>query len=174
MLVVFLSFMPSLAERVHVDTLHVGIILSVGIFLAGLLQVPFGWLSDKLDMTGRLIQISVGTCFGMFSLFLMPLAPGFPALLAAGALMGVGAAVSMPPLTSSAISIGHQAGMGAWMGIFSSVRSLAFAVTPIFCGLIMDILGIDAVFYLFGLLCLLGTLAFIHYALRRLHGAVIS
>jgi len=173
MLVVFLSFLPSLAEeKIHLDPFHIGIIISLGIFVAGILQVPFGWISDKWDMTGKLIQISFGTCIGMLSLFMIPLCPNFTALAVAGILMGLGAAVSMPPLTSAAIDIGHQAGMGAWMGIFSAARSLAFAVTPILCGLIMDYLGIDSVFYLFGILCVVGTISFLHYARLRLKGVL--
>ena len=57
MLVVFISFMPSLAIHRHLDTVHIGIILSLGIFFAGILQIPFGTLADKLDNTGKFLQI---------------------------------------------------------------------------------------------------------------------
>jgi len=172
-LVVFMSFLPSLAERIHIDMLHVGFIMSLSIFLAGIFQTPFGWVADKMDAMGRLIQISIGTCVCMLALLVLPFCPGFYALLGAGALIGMGSAVSMPPLTSFAVEIGHKAGMGNWMGIFTASRSIAFALTPLVCGVVMDLLGINSVFYVLTIFSFFGTLAFLYFAWKRMKGEKI-
>ena len=170
MMAVFLSFLPSLAAKINVDANHIGIIISVGIFLAGILQIPFGKFADRLDRVGKLIQISTGTAVGMLALVAMPFCPDFTALLAAGCLMGMGAAISMPALTSISVGIGHKAGMGSWMGIFYAAMSIGLVVTPLISGIVMDHLGIEAVFYVLALLVLFGGLGYFYYIRRRLAG----
>ncbi|MBD3425910.1 MAG: MFS transporter [Candidatus Omnitrophica bacterium] len=164
---VFISFLPSLATLVDVDPDHIGIIISIGIFLAGVLQVPFGRFSDRLDRAGKFIQIGSGTTIGMTALFAMPFCPGFDALLVAGSLVGLGAAIAVPAISSLSVTIGHKAGMGAWMGIINTARSVGLAITPLLAGIFMDHWGVDTVFYLFGLLALFGLLGLGYFVFKR-------
>ena len=171
MMAVFVSFVPSLAEhKMKMDAEHVGLIISVGILLAGALQVPFGKVADRIDRVGRLIQIGVGTSVGMFAVLAVPYCPGFWALLTASAFVGIGAAVTTPAVTSISVHIGHRFGMGSWMGIVSSARSLGFVLTPLVFGVIMDRIGINAVFYVLALLIFFGGLGYAYYVHRRLKG----
>ncbi len=170
MMAVFLSFLPSLASKINVDVNHIGMILSVGIFLAGILQVPFGRLSDRLDRIGKLLQIGTGMSVGMLALIAMPFCPDFTALLVSGALMGTGAAISMPALTNISVGIGHKVGMGSWMGIFYAAMSIGLVVTPLLSGIVMDHLGIESVFYVLAMLALFGGLGYLYYIRRRLKG----
>ena len=165
---VFISFVPSLASRIHLDPRHTGIVISTGIFFGGILQIPSGRFADRLSRTGKLFQVSVGTSVGMLAIFVMPLCPDFYALMAAGALVGVGAAISTPALMGLSITIGHKAGMGLWMGIFSAATSTGIVLAPIVAGIIMDHLGIDMVFTVSGCIILFGTLLYGHFVGRRL------
>jgi len=169
MTTVFISFVPSLAMVRHLDTAHIGLIIFVGIVLAGLLQVPFGKVADSLDHTGQLIQIGAGASVSMLALLAMPLCPDFTALLISGAIVGVGAAITTPSLTAIAVQIGHKVGMGSWMGIFMAVRSIGFILTPLIFGIVLDHMGVDSVFYLLALLVVflgLGAFYFIHRRLK--------
>jgi len=170
MIAVFMSFLPSFAARINMDPDHVGIIISIGIFLAGVLQVPFGKLSDRHSTLGKLLQVATGTSIGMFALFVIPMCPDFKALLAAGAFLGLGAAVSAPALINLSVGIGERVGMGSWMGIFNAAMSVGFVVTPLLSGVIMDHFGIDAVFYLFGIFLFLGILWAAYYIHKRALG----
>lgn len=170
MTAVLLSFLPSLASKINVDTRHIGIIISVGVLLAGVLQVPFGRLADRFDPIGKLIQVGAGVSVGMFALLEMPSCPDFSALLIAGAFLGLGAAISTPALTSISVGIGHKAGMGFWMGIFYAAMSVGMVITPLVSGIIMDHMGIDSVFYTLALVAFFGSLAYIYYVSRRLRG----
>jgi MFS family permease len=164
----FISFVPSLAERIKMDPSHVGIILSIGIFLAGLLQIPSGRIAEKLDELGKMIQIGTGTCISMLALFVMPFCPDFRALLAAGCILGVGTAISTSALLCINVEIGKKAGMATWIAVYNVAINLGFVVTPLLAGIIMDHLGIDAVFYLFGLLAFFIILGFAQYIRLRI------
>ena len=154
MISVFLSFLPSLADSIRIDPDHIGIILSFGIFFAGIFQILFGRLADKLTTVGKLIQIGTGTTIGMLCLFIMPLCPNFHALLITGGILGLGASISAPALLSLSVGIGKRAGMGFWMAILSTAMSVGVVITPLLAGVIMDHYGIDAVFYSLGLVML--------------------
>jgi MFS transporter, DHA1 family, multidrug resistance protein len=167
MMTVFLSFLPSLAESVNVNPDHVGLILSFGIFMAGILQVPFGKLSDKLSKPGRLLQISAGTSVSMTALFVMPLCPDFHWLMAAGALIGTGAGISTPALMNLSMGVGKDVGMGSWMGVTNTAMSIGFMVAPLLSGIVMDMLGIDKVFYVLGTVAVCGGLMYAYYMYRR-------
>jgi len=166
MMAVFISFVPSLADTVNVNTEHIGVIISLGIFLAGILQIPFGRLSDRFDRPGKLIQIGAGMSVGMVAVLVMPLCPDFTALVVAGALLGVGASIAVPALTGISVSIGERYGMGAWMGILHAAMSVGLVLTPLVFGVVMDHLGIHAVFYLLGLVVFFGTSGYLLYIRR--------
>lgn len=170
MMAVFLSFLPSLASEINVDTHHIGIILFVGILLAGVLQIPTGRLADRLDRNGKLIQIGIGSSLTMLALLVIPLCPDFKALLVTGCFMGVGAAISAPALLNISVGIGRRAGMGTWMGFLTAAMSVGLVITPLVSGIVMDHLGIDAVFYVLAVIAFFGWWGAFYYIHRRLLG----
>ncbi|MFC1549103.1 MFS transporter [Candidatus Omnitrophota bacterium] len=168
-LTIFMSFLPSLAEKLNIDTKHIGIIIAVGLFVCGLLQIPFGKLSDRFDRFGKLIQIGSGTTICMFVLFSMPFCPDYSALLITGCFLGLGTAVTTSALSSFSVGIGKRTGMGTWLSFFNAATCTAFVITPILSGIIMDYFGIDSVFYVFGLVTFFGILASGYFITRRLN-----
>ena len=168
----FLAFLPSLAAVHNINPDHIGIILSVGLLLAGALQIPFGRLSDRFDSTGKLFQVSAGTSVSMLALFVMPFCPDFAALLVAGSFLGLGTAISMPAIMSLSMGIGQRVGMGSWMGIINSARSIGFLAAPLAAGIIMDHMGIDMVFYLIASVVFFCGLLYLYFVKRRLRGHV--
>lgn len=167
MTVTFIAFVPSLADKIKMDPNHIGIILSVGILFAGLLQIPMGRIAEKLDKIGKMIQIGTGTSISMFSLFVMPFCPDFRALLLAGSILGLGISISTSALLNISVDIGKKAGMSMWMSIYYTAINVGVIITPLLAGIIMDHLGIDVVFYLFGLLGLFFVLGGVHYIRSR-------
>ncbi len=166
MLAVFMSFLPSVAMKDRVDVSHIGIIISAGIFLAGLLQIPFGRMADKLDNIGKFLQAGAGSAIGMSALFVVPFCPDFHALLVAGLFVGIGTAVSISALSDLSVGIGKKVGMGSWMGIYNAAFSAGFALTPIAAGIIMDRMGIDSVFYVFGILAFFAVLMCVYFLFK--------
>ena len=158
MMAVFISYLPSFAERININPEHVGFIITIGIILAGLLQIPLGKLADKFDSVGKFIQMSVGMTIGMLALLAIPLCPDYRALVVVSAFIGLGAGITAPALAGMSIRIGKKVGMGSWMGIIHAARSLGFVCAPLIFGIILDHMGINEVFYLIALFVLIGML----------------
>ena len=169
-LVVFVSFIPSLAGHLNVNTEHIGLIISFAILIAGLLQIPMGKIADKLDRFGKLVQISIGMVIAMITVLVLPLCPDFAGLMTAAFFIGLGTAVSTPAISALAVNIGSRVGMGSWMGILNAARSIGFILSPLLFGITMDYLGIDAVFYLLGLIVFLGIFVYGYYIRKRMTG----
>ena len=165
---VFMSFLPSLAEKININTSHIGLIISLSILIAGLLQVPFGKVSDKFDRGSKLIIIGIGMTVSMFAFFMMPFCPNFGALLITGIFIGLGMAVAVPSLTGISVNIGQKTGMTFWMGVVNIFRSIGFVLTPLFAGIIMDHMGVDAVFYIFGMFLLFALSLYVYYSSKKI------
>lgn len=164
---VFMSFLPSIAVRDSVDMIHIGIIISTAILVAGLLQIPFGKIADSHTQLGKILQSSVGISVSMLALSALPFCPDFKALFLAGFFMGLGAAIYGPALSGISVKIGQKIGMGRWMGIFWAVMSIGLVFAPLTAGIIMDRFGVDSVFYSFGIFAFFGLLFCVYYIRQK-------
>ncbi|MDP8262005.1 MAG: MFS transporter [Candidatus Ancaeobacter aquaticus] len=167
---VLMSFLPTLAQNVKIDASQVGIIISVGILCAGILQTPFGKLADRLKGAGKLYQIIIGSIIGTLALVALPFFSDFSMFLVLGSVIGIGAAISTPAIMSISVLAGQVSGMGMWMAILNTAMSIGFIVTPLVSGIVMDSMGINSVFYLFGCVSLAGTAICFYYMRKRLKG----
>jgi len=164
---VFMSFLPSIGIKDSLDMIHIGFIISLAIFIAGLLQIPSGKVADYYGRLGKILQGAIGVSISMMAVFTLPFCPDFRALLLSGCFVGLGVAVAVPAISNLSVGVGQKIGMGRWMGIFSAVMSIALVIAPIGAGIIMDRLGIDSVFYSTGIFAFFCVLACIHYLLRK-------
>ena len=164
---VFMSFVPSIAIKDFVDMIHIGFIISLSIFIAGILQIPFGKIADRHDRLGKLLQSSVGISVSMMAIFVLPFCPDFKALFLSGCFMGLGMAICTPALSSISVEIGRETGMGMWMGVFWSVMSAGLVIAPLTAGIIMDHLGIDSVFYSFAIFAFFSVIVCVYYSYRK-------
>ena len=164
---VFMSFLPSIAVRDFVDMIHIGFIISVSIFIAGLLQIPFGRFADRHDRPGKLLQSAAGISVSMMAILVLPFCPDFRALFLSGCFMGLGVGICAPALSGLSVGIGQKAGMGRWMGLFWSSMSAGLVVAPITAGIIMDRLGVDSVFYSFAIFAFFAVLLSVYYIFRK-------
>ncbi len=155
-----MSFLPIFASRINIASSQVGVLLSVNIFLTALLQKPFGRLADRYN---RFYLLIIGSIIGTFALVLVPLSSNFRELFIISSIMGIGGAVALPPATAITVEIGQKIGMGIAMGIFSTAMSIGMVVAPLLSGVVMDVLGLESVFYVAAIVSFLGTLVFYHY-----------
>ncbi len=169
-----LSFLPSLAEGSNISISETGMIIAAGVGMTGVLQIPFGQLADRVSRPGRLYQIIAGSLIGSIALLLMPVYPKFWFLLIASVLVGIGAAISIPATMAISTVVGRKTGMGSWMGVFNSAMSAGMIIAPLAAGFIMDALGINAVFYLFGIASFVGTFICYYHMWRRITGHKIG
>ncbi len=147
--------------------IHIGFIISIAIFIAGLLQIPFGEIAESHSRLGKLLQCSMGISVSMMAIFVLPLCPSFKALFVSGCFLGLGIAICAPALSSLSLGIGKKVGMGMWMGIFWAVMSAGLVVAPIATGIITDHAGIDSVFYSFAIFAFFAVLLCVYYMYRK-------
>jgi MFS family permease len=133
----------------------VGVLLGVNVLLIALLQRPGGSLADR---TRPLLLMVGGIALSGLAVAGMPLVPNFSGALVMNIVMGVANGIAVPAALVLAGREGRVVGMGSVMSLFDAALSLGFIVSPILLGLVLDILGIQAVFYVGGGIISVGTL----------------
>ncbi len=158
-----MAFLPIFASRIDITSSQVGIIISSHIFLIALLQNPFGRLADRYN---KFFLVLIGSSVGALALLLTPIARNFWELFLIASLMGLGGAVSMPSASAITVEVGQRLGMGVSMGLFNTAMSVGMIAAPLIAGVVMDTLGVKPVFFVAGVISLLGTFVFYHYVRR--------
>jgi MFS family permease len=158
-----MAFLPILASGIDINPSQVGIIVSVHIFLIALLQSPAGRLADRCN---RLFLVLIGSIVAGLALLLTPIARNFWQLFLISFIMGLGGATSMPSVAAITVEVGQRLGMGVSMGLFNTATSIGMIGAPLISGIVMDAIGVKSVFFVAGVVSLLGTFVFYYY-LRR-------
>lgn len=156
-----MAFLPLFAASVGVGSLQVGLLISVNIFLTGLLQKPLGRIADKYNRVGLVIM---GSIIGSLALFLIPHTGNFVELLEASLIMGLGGAISIPAATALVVGLGRNYGMGSVIGIFDTAMNLGLTGGPLIAGILMDLVGLNSIFYFGGIAGIIGTILFYWFA----------
>lgn len=157
-IILFMIFMPLFMRAYfYLDAVQIGIVMASGTIITTLLLRPMGLLSDrvrrtKLVVTGGVMVALLTSC--------LPLASGFWCLLGMTIALGLCSAMSLPASGAMLIEEGNRCGMGLVFGLFNGSMNLGFVVAPFLGGMVMDRIGLDAVFYLAGALGVMGAFFF--------------
>jgi len=157
-----LAFLPLLAVQFGLSSTQLGVLLSANVLLTAALQRPFGVVADKVNRYALVLLGSVVTSLG---LVVVPFMRSFLSFLLLSLVIGGGGAVAMPAATAITAEIGQWAGMGTAMGLFNMAMSLGMILAPLISGAVMDLLGLEAVFFVAGAIGFAGTVLF--YVLVR-------
>lgn len=149
------TFLPLLAVQLHLSTSQVGIALGANIFLIAILQRFFGRIADWYNPG---ILMLAGTFASGLTVLGMTWADSFIAILFLNCGMGVANGIAMPGGYALAGRLGREHGMGSVMGLTDSAWSLGMIFSPVFSGLILDMIGMNSVFFVGGALILSGSL----------------
>ena len=153
-------FLPLLARSQHLTITQIGILASVFISMAGLFQVPFGWLANRYD---RVRLVIFGTLLVAFALAFLPMAVGFKPLLFLSAIIGISSAIASPAASAILVEHSRSIGMGFVMGSMNTVISLGMITGPIVAGIVMDQLSISYSFYICSIIFLAGAVLFNYF-----------
>ncbi|MFH1060845.1 MAG: MFS transporter [Pseudomonadota bacterium] len=143
----YIAFLPVLGAGQGCSTFEVGLLLTINVLVMTGLQPIAGRLADRWPRLGLAVAATLAASLGKG---LMPLAGGFTLLLACNVAEGLGSGLALPPLTALATVRGRQlgAGMGLTMGLYTMALSVGVLFGPILAGLLADLGGLDAAFYL--------------------------
>ena len=155
---VILSFFPLLGDSRHYSSILIGALLSIASFATAAVQPLWGNVADKTGIQPLLILGGLGTLIG-----LIILASFSPPLIAAGATLiaGVSIAALVAGVSTSAVDLGHQHGMGTFIGIFQSVGSLGQALMPLAYGVLLGQIQVSGLLPVVGGLIAVSSLAYL-------------
>jgi len=152
------TFLPIVAISQRINLTKIGILVSSTILLNSILQYPFGRMADHYDKKRLLL---LGSGISAFMLFLIPLGDTFLKLFLIALVLGIGGGISMPAGTAMAAMVGkRKSGMGSTMGIYNMAMSAGLIFGPLTGGVIQGSWGINQVFFLGGLISVLGIIGF--------------
>ena len=161
-------FLPLMSGDLGLSTTAIGFLIMLGVFMSGILQIPMGRISDRVDK--RKMAVLGGIIVGI-DVFAYQWAHGFWGLLAASIGFGLGGGITLPPLMAMAVIKGGRTGaMGSVMSMLTVAHSLGMLMGALSAGILMDLYGIRQGFQLAGLAMLLGTVFFAVCACPRKYG----
>lgn len=148
------TFLPLLGIDIGITSSEVGIILGVNIFLIAVLQRACAGIADRSDPR---VLIIFGTIISGITVLAMPYAKGFGTILALNIVMGASNGIATPAGFVLTGKVGRKLGMGSIMGLTDAGWSLGMIVSPIFSGIVMDSLGLPSIFFIGGVLIMIGS-----------------
>ncbi|MDY6966370.1 MAG: MFS transporter [Halobacteriota archaeon] len=153
----FMSFLPIYSERIELTLFHTGLLLGITYIIWAILMQPFGLVADRYDKARLII---FGSIIMAISLSLIPLTSSFSLLLAIVLSRAIGGAIVLSSATAMATQIGREHGMGSTMGIFNTSMAAGLLFGGLISGLILDFLGMSAVFYMASIYYVIGIVVF--------------
>ena len=144
---IILGFLPVYVDSAFsLSSSSIGILVMPGIFVSGLMQIPMGFLADRVN---RNLMIITGGLITGIAIFLFEWAGGFWDLFFDNVLFGLGGSISMPALMAIALIKGNNTkAMGSVMALMTVAHSMGMFVGPILAGLVMDIFQLRQTFFL--------------------------
>ncbi|MEN8211354.1 MAG: MFS transporter [Thermodesulfobacteriota bacterium] len=139
-----------------------GVLVMLGVFVAGLLQIPMGWAADRINKD---IMIITGGVLSTIGMILPYWSSSFSDLVVAVTIFGIGGGISMPAIMAYAVIIGDEKkAMGSVMSIMTVAHSLGMLTGSMAAGLAMDFLSLRLSFPCGTLIMLMGTFIFLAMA----------
>jgi MFS family permease len=141
----------------------IGFLVMLGIFISGIIQLPMGYVADRLNKKSMVI---FGGALVSGAILSYLWADQVSEMVLASVMFGVGGGICMPALMATAVLIGDKTGaMGSVMALLTVAHSMGILAGSMLAGVMMDLFRLRAAFPLGTALMLAGIVAFI-YATR--------
>jgi len=153
------AFLPIFGDNVlGLSSSRIGILISLNILVATLLQTPFGRLADRFAKSWF---VSTGGIMAAAALAMIPYTRNFTELFLVNLLLGVAGGIAMPALTALIVEEGKKVGeMGSMMSLFVFFHSIGMIVGPLLAGISAQTLGLTVTFLAGGGIGLAGVAVF--------------
>lgn len=160
------GFLPVLADsEFHLSSSYIGILVMLGVFIAGVMQAPMGYMADRFN---KRIMILIGGFIIAFAILLFNWADGFGDLFITNVLIGIGGGIAMPALMAIAVLKGKTTkAMGSVMGLITMAHSSGMLTGSLVAGLMMDMFQLRHAFSFGSLIMIFGTGLFFFYTSHR-------
>ena len=152
-------FIPLFARnQFHLSGSSTGILVTLGVFISGVLQIPMGTLADRFNKRRMVIT---GGLLCALSFLLIFKADTHGDLLWGVSLFGLGGGISMPAIMAMGVIMGHQKkSMASVMSMLTVAHSAGMMVGAMGAGVVMDYLCLEFAFPSGTLLMGIGVIVF--------------
>ena len=139
------SFIPLFAQnRFSLSGASTGILVTIGVFISGMLQLPMGALADRFSKRWMVIT---GGLVCATSFMLVFAAHTYADLLLAISLFGLGGGISMPAIMAMGVILGHETkSMASVMSMLTVAHSAGMMVGAMGAGGVMDYFSLEYAF----------------------------
>ena len=160
------GFLPVLADaELALPSAAIGFLVMLGIFISGMLHIPMGWVSDRMN---KKVLIVAGGLLVSYAVWSFTHAGSLPDMVLASALFGVGGGICMPALMAITVVSGEKnRAMGSVMALLTMAHSLGMLFGSMAAGMMMDLFQLRAAFPLGAVLMAAGTIVFLTTTIRR-------
>lgn len=153
------TFLPFQAStNLGLSSSAIGVVVMMNVFLAGLLQVPMGYLADRFN---KKLFVITGGILAVVSVIYLSAAHSFAALMAANGLLGLAGGISLPAIMALGVIEGRRTkAMGSLMGLLALSHSLGMLIGPLLAGMLIDLFSLGTMFIVGALILSAGTVVF--------------
>ena len=154
------GFLPIFADfKFSLSTSLIGILVMIGVMTSGVMQIPMGYIADRIN---KKVMVVIGGIISIYGLFSFTWANGFTSLFIANALFGLGGGISMPALMAMIVIKGNKIhAMGSVMGLVTMAHSSGMLAGAFLAGLMMEYFQLSQAFTLGAVVMLTGIILFI-------------
>ncbi len=159
------GFLPVFADmEFSASASAIGILVMLGVFVSGVVQVPMGWLADQIN---RKAMVVTGGLVATGAVYAFNHANGFQDMFWASVVFGLGGGIAMPALMAAAVLRGSRSdAMGSVMALLTMGHSLGMLIGSVLAGMMMDWFQLRQAFILGALIMAAGTLLFVAFTWR--------
>ena len=133
------GFLPIYADQsLHLSRAAIGALIMTGVMVSGLIQVPMGYLADRLSKPR---MVTVGGFLAGLGVLTFIWDRTVTGMLLSSGLFGLGGGIAMPALMGMSVGKGARSGaMGSIMAILTLGHSLGMMMGALMAGGFMDLL----------------------------------
>ncbi len=167
------AFVPLYAAfQLSLSSAAIGLILTLGIASAGILNTPMGILADRTHRTSMVIAGGVLSACGVLA---FAWAHSHTSFVLASVCFGAGGGICMPALMALAAERGNRSdAMASVMAFMTIAHSLGMLVGAMLGGILMDVAELRWTFAAGAVVMALGTLQFVASSVRDFVGSPSS
>jgi len=153
------AFLPLLAStKMALSSSAIGTVVMINVLIAGLLQVPMGYLADRFSK--KILTIS-GGILAILAVLHLDRAESLGGLILANGVLGLAGGVSFPAIMAVGVIEGRRTNaMGSIMGLLALGHSLGMLAGPVLGGALLDFFPFRIIFMFGAVVLIVGTAIF--------------
>lgn len=139
------GFLPVFAAtEFDLSSAPIGILVMLGVFISGAINMPMGYLADRINRRAMVVVGGGVVCLAMLTMYR---AGGFWGLVWASVIFGVGGGIAMPAHMALGVVKGNDAeAMGSVMSLLTMGHSLGMLLGSVLAGVLMDLVDLRFAF----------------------------